>query len=579
MKSLGVKKFKSLLLVSSLQMALSVIAMLSDSVIAGHLNNGENENSLAAIGMVTPLISLVIFISSLITAGAEYLHNFAIGRTDRKRADEIFGMSLLISFSAGISIFLIGTFGIDLYLKFLGPDPKIMFYVHEYFVYFKFVLLLTPLSTLLNGMVYNDGDELIANAANFMNILGNIIFSILFAFYFEMGIAGIALGTLLKEIFSIAILSCHFLKKSNSLGARLFFSFRDLLNFVKYGFVDSGMFLMWGILVFALNKLVIARFGSFYLPVLSVAFAMIEISVVFDSIGTAIIPLASVYHSEGNVPAVQKIMKSATKIALLEGIIFTVLVFVFAGEIVFLFDISNPELVKFCVRAVRIISMSFTVSSLLYLFETYYTIISKNFISVLSSFLRNLILPAMIASVFVLTGHISGIWTGISSAQVLALVICAGLLQALYGEDEFPLYSDDDEKNVADFDVRLSPENVLKVQQQAEKFLTNKGVSKKTINRIMFAIEESGMLILENNPGKKVSAEYTLILHDKDNVQVIVRDNGKIFNFTDTDNKVTSFRSFSLSLVMNIFRDRKNLLTTSLNRNVFSSSGVFMMSA
>ena len=37
MKSLVVKKFKSLLLVSSIEVLLSIIALLSDTVIAGHL--------------------------------------------------------------------------------------------------------------------------------------------------------------------------------------------------------------------------------------------------------------------------------------------------------------------------------------------------------------------------------------------------------------------------------------------------------------------------------------------------------------------------------------------------------------
>ena len=573
MQSLGVKKFKSMFWVSSLEMALTIIAMLSDTVIAGHLSTAETENSIAAIGTVAPIISVLAFISALITMGSQFLYDHAMGEMDKKRADEIFGMSLLISIFTGIIIFLTGTLGIDLYLDFLKPDPKIIFYVHEYFFYFKFALLVTPLSNLLNGMVYNDGDELIANAANFMNIIGNIIFSILFAFYFEMGISGVALGTLLKEIFSIAILSCHFLKKNNSLKVRIYFGFRDLSKFIKYGFVDSGMFLMWGILTFVLNKLVIACFGSFYLPVLSVAFAMIELSVVFDGVGSAVIPLAGVYYSEGNFPAVRKIMKYATKISLLEGIIFTVLAFVFAEKVAMLFDIDNPELVKLCARAVRIISLSFVISSVLYLFETYYTVINKNIISVISSFLRNLILPAIISSALILSGNISGVWNGIALAQTFTLIACAALMKIWYKDKKFPLYLDD-EKKVADFDLKLSPENILKAQAQAEKFLNGNGVSKKIINRIMFAIEESGMLILENNPGEKIFAEYTLILHGKDDVQVIVRDNGKIFNFTDTDNKITSFRSFNLSLVMNVFNGKKNLLTTSLNRNVFSSSGV-----
>ena len=77
-----------------------------------------------------------------------------------------------------------------------------------------------------------------------------------------MGMAGLALGTLMNDIISLMILSCHFLRKSNSLSPRMYFRFKDLWGFLYYGFVDSGMFLMWGLLLFALNKFIIANFGG-----------------------------------------------------------------------------------------------------------------------------------------------------------------------------------------------------------------------------------------------------------------------------------------------------------------------------
>ena len=64
-------------------------------------------------------------------------------------------------------------------------------------------------------MVYVDGDELISGISNIVQIIVNIACSVFFAIELDMGLKGIALGTLAKEIFSILILSCHFLRGKN----------------------------------------------------------------------------------------------------------------------------------------------------------------------------------------------------------------------------------------------------------------------------------------------------------------------------------------------------------------------------
>ncbi|MBQ6738684.1 MAG: hypothetical protein IJP41_09580 [Synergistaceae bacterium] len=568
MKSIGVKKFQSLLFVSSVEMALTVVALISDTIIAAHLDNGATEHAISAINIMTPIIATLALISSMLTIGDEVLYNKALGWADKKHADEIFGMGLLIALTAGMIFYVVSRLGINFYLDFLNPHYDIRSCALEYFKYYQFVLILTPFSSLLIQMVYNDGDEAAANCANLMNVVGNIIFSIIFAFYFEMGISGIALGTLLKEIFSILILSSHFFKASNTLHAKLYFNFSECLSFITYGFVDSGMFLMWGILSFIMNKFVIAYYGSYYLPVLTMAFTLLEITFVFDGVAQAALPLTSVYYEERNYPAVRKIMGFAEKISIIEGVVVSIILFVFAEKVAFLFDINSPDLVRLSAHAIRIISLTLTFSSVTYLYETYYMITDKNFIAVISSCLRNLIFVAAISIPLGLFGNIDLIWLGFALSHMLSYIVCSRIMLSLYTEKE--LYLADD-SNVADIDVELSPENIKSVVEQAEKFLLEHGIDKKNINRVLFTIEEYGMLILDSNPGKKILAEYTLLIKSNDNVELIVRDDGKINDITKSDSKIDSLRNYVFSLaVPKIFRKRNNVTATSINRNIFT---------
>lgn len=201
MKSLGVKKFHYLLLASSIEAVLIIIALLSDTVLAGHLGGALNDEPLSAMNIIIPIVSIMTCISCTLSFGTKFFYNKALGEENKEHSDEIFGMGLFTSIVTGIITFMIVKNGINLYFDFLKTDDIIKFYFYEYFRYFQFDLLLTPLLLFLSGMVYNDGDELIANCANFMNIIGNVILSAVFAFYFKMGISGIALGTLLKDIF------------------------------------------------------------------------------------------------------------------------------------------------------------------------------------------------------------------------------------------------------------------------------------------------------------------------------------------------------------------------------------------
>ena len=295
---------------------------------------------------------------------------------------------------------------------------------------------------------------------------------------------------------------------------------------------------------------------------------ILEFSVILNGPAQAMQPLVSVYYNEDNYSAVRKVINISVKISLIEGFILSTVLFIFADYVPAIFGIYEPETVKCCVNAVRIVSSTFTILSILYLFETYYVILGKNTIAVISLFARSLIFIIMLAIPLGLAWNINGIWVGFAAAPLLTLIFCSILLYRMYGRKKFPLYLE--KKNItADFDVMLTSENVMKLRDDVEKLLTVSSVPSDVINKVMLLIEETGMMIIEFNKGGKIFAEYTIEISDDKQVKIIIRDNGKIFNITDEDMKITSFRSYFLAGLMSIEKYKKSITTISLNRNIF----------
>lgn len=566
-KTLWKNKFLSLFWVASIEMVVSVLVLLTDTVIAGYT---VGEIGISAMNVMNPIVQFTIFISYLIAVGLSYSYNAAMGKADKKHADGLYGMGIMFSVTLSLFVFIIITLCRDLYFEFLNPDINILHHAREYYSYYKYVILTEPVITLLSTMVYVDGDELISGISNIVQIVVNIACSLFFAIELDMGLMGIALGTLAKNFIAVLILSCHFFRKSNSLKPRIYFSFSDLCEFCKNGFVDVGIYLTISIVSFIINKFIIVKFGDIFLPVLSLVINVLMLTIIFAGIAQAVSPLINVYYNEKNYPAVRKVMNIAMKFSIYEGIIFSVILFVFAEYVPFAFNIVEPELVKHGVYAVRIVSLTFVVLSVLYLWEGYYIVQRKNAITVICLFLRSLVFMLLLAIPLGLILGLNGIWIGIALTPVLTLIVCSLITRMKYGSKNFPYYLDD-KNNIADFDVVLTPENVIKLRDDAEKFLFERSIPSKTINKIMLLIEETGMTIIEHNKGKKILAEYTIEIFETNNVKLIVRDNGKIFNLVDKNLQIMSFRNYIFAQLMSMrsLKDNENITTISNNRDIF----------
>ena len=521
------KKFHSLLATSTFSMAIEVVVLLSDTIVVGNL---VGKDGISGINLVSPIFAIVAFLGMLISMGTIYRYTAEAGQFHKDRADQFFGQGFILAAVFGIVMFLIVFFGESFYFDFMGASEggQVLAHARDYYRYFRFTVLLYPMYTFLVEMVYGDGDEAICNASYIAQIGGNIILSIFLCM--KMGAAGASLGTLIGTILSLIIVSLHFLKKKNSLHFVWHLSLKDFKEVCTYSIVDAGLYLFWGVLSMAMDKLVIARFGEEYLPVLSVVISLVEMTMIFDGVASAVIPLFNQYKGEDNKRGIKRLIRMASRTSIIEGIIFTV--FLEAGAVLFplMFGIHDPKYMEMCVTAVRLYAPTATLTALLFLYTSYYLMWDHVLPAFLVVALKDLVFPIALAFCFAhIFGSIQGIWIAFLLSPVLALLLGSLIAIKLYGRDMFPFLVEKDLPPTYIYSIHVNKEETMALRDRVEADLIKEGVGRKSIGRIMLFVEDGYAMIEEHNK-KPVISELSLLL--REDVQVVIKDTGEVFDMT-----------------------------------------------
>ena len=174
-------------------------------------------------------------------------------------------------------------------------------------------------------------------------------------------------------------------------------------------------------------------------------------------------------------------------------------------------------------------------------------------------------------------GGIYGMAVGLMLAQPVSYLVSVLYVRRKYGKENYPLFIADREnaKKTLFYELEVKEDNIISVRDCLEKELKQENYSLKTINRVMLLVEETLMMISDNNPGRTVLAECSLIIGE--HLTLIIKDDGKIFDMTQNDMEVSSLRSYVMSNLIGSFSVKKmHFLTLSYNRNVFEIKGEMM---
>lgn len=559
------EKYCSMLLGGSITAIAAVAVLMVDMLVSG-VTLGEA--AVAGINCVIPVYSIASFFSMVFSLGVPILYSRALGSFDRDRADHVFGTGLFLTLTAGAALLLFLLIGGDAYLAFFHPEPLVYAYAADYMVWLRWAIFLMPVNSLMVGMVFADGGEVISTVANLLEGIGKPVLSILLCHLY--GTAGLGMASLLSLGASSLIVMLHFLSRGHSLKLNLYCSGRLLLEILRYSIVDACSYLFLGLFTIILTAYVSVRFGPSMMIMVSVIVLMREMQIVFDGIGEAITPIISMYIGEKNDSGIRNVWRMASRTAWIESIAATVLLLLLAPFLANVLGIEDPQVRSTAIRGIRIMSLSLIFVCRMFLDTSYYILVDRISLGVQVSALRDILISVLLMIPGCSLGGINGLFLSLAAAPVLGYALSVLYVRTRYGKESYPLFLKEvlhgDGMVLFEFDV--TPDSIIRTRDEIERTLKKAKCPPKTVLRTMLLFEELFMVVYEKNPGKTVLAECSL--RPGRRVHMVTKDNGILFDPTDSDLPVESLRSYVLATVMERYKSSKtHILTLKFNRNAF----------
>ncbi len=174
-----------------------------DSIIVGRF---VGDNALAAVGSATPIVNLMLVLFIGISVGASVMVSQYYGARSRDDLSRSIGSCISLTGIASLIIMIGGPLISRPLLKLLGTPDSILDWCTSYLVILFLGFAGTGYYNILGGVLRGLGDSMSALWYLLIATVINIVLDYAFVAWFGMGVAGVALATIIAQIVS-AILS------------------------------------------------------------------------------------------------------------------------------------------------------------------------------------------------------------------------------------------------------------------------------------------------------------------------------------------------------------------------------------
>lgn len=195
-------------------MVVNALYNIVDSIFVG---NGVGEFALAAVAIAFPVMIILMGFGMLIGVGAGSLVSIRMGEGRKEDAEKILGNAFTLSILCSIVLSASILPFLDPVLQLLGAEPNILPYARDFTKVILWGSLFMYVGFGLNSIVRAQGDPKIAMATMLISAGINVVLNPLFIFYFQLGITGSALATVIAQMVAAVWIILHFLRKKSYL--------------------------------------------------------------------------------------------------------------------------------------------------------------------------------------------------------------------------------------------------------------------------------------------------------------------------------------------------------------------------
>lgn len=398
------------------------------------VGQGVGSAALGAVNIGVPFITFAVAIAAMFPMGGGTVIAIRMGRADKEGANHAFMTAFLLTMLASLLLTLIGMAFSRQIVDLSGGrtlSHTMRDMAADYLFYYCAFSVPMLMSTCLSVFVRNDGSPTLSFVGMCVGAGANIFLDWLFIFPMKMGVVGAAVASGLGQVFSVAVLLSHFVRKRGSLRFQRFPVNGALIGKIcKRGVPEAASQLTTPVTALCYNLMLAKLVGDIGVSTFSVlSFIYSLVNAILSGTAQGLQPLWGLCYGERDTDRMNLYFRWGIRINSILSVVIYGLLFLFAEPVIQIFN-RDPELVQNASAALPLFGLSFIPMALNLIYTAFLYSTKRTLQADAISLSRGVALKA--AAIFcipVLLG-IDVIWLAPFAAELLTLVLALALTRA-----------------------------------------------------------------------------------------------------------------------------------------------------
>lgn len=442
---MGTMPVNKLLISMSLPIMISMLVQalynIVDSIFVAQLS----ENALTAVSLAFPMQSLMIAAATGIGVGINALLSRSLGEKAFDRANKAAINGIFVELAACVIFMILGLTITRTFYEVQVGKGEITDLGVEYLSIVTVFSLGIFMQIACERLLQATGKTVYTMCTQGLGAIINIIFDPILIFGLcgapKMGIAGAAVATVLGQFVAAILALILNIKKNREIHITLK-GFRPdghiIGTILAVGIPSMIMQAIGSVMVFCFNK-ILNGFSSTAVAVFGVYFKLNSfVFMPVFGLNNGMVPIIAYNYGAHSRERMTKTIKYSVCYAVAIMIIGLAVIQIFPDKLLELFNASET-MMSMGITALRIISLSFCFAGVCIVFSSVFQALGKGVISMLISFVRQLVILLPAAYLLSLLGDVDLVWWSFIIAEVITVVFSSFMYMRVYNKIIKPL--------------------------------------------------------------------------------------------------------------------------------------------
>ena len=384
-------------------------------------------DSLSAINLTAPVISIVTAVSTMLATGGSAVIMKKVGEKKTREANEDFTFLIIVNIIVGLMMSCFGYLIMDSLFESMDLSEKVFGYCHTYLS--RYLIFTVPILLMNNFTLYMiaAGKSALSMICSVAGGVLNMVLDYVFISVLDMGIAGAAIATGLGYSVTAAVGFLIFSKKTSLLHfVKPKCRKSTLKNAATNGSSEMATALVTGIVTMMFNYTMLKYVGENGVAAITIImYVLMFATSLYTGYSYGVAPMISFYYGEQNNIKLKKLIRLSLKIIGIVAVTATVLSVILTKPLVSVFSRPGNEVYDLAVTGNRICSAALIFIGFNVFASGMFTALSNGLISAVLAFSRSFVF--MIIAMLVLPAllGVNGVWLANPVAEFAAICLSA----------------------------------------------------------------------------------------------------------------------------------------------------------